>query len=163
MRKELERRLERIDGLVGQLETAADPASRAAAQELVRSLMELQGAGLERILELVHESGEAGTELMGRLLRDELVKSVLIMYELHPQDVETRVRDALAKTMPAVEAQGGHVELVSIDGQDGVRLRLQGPLSLRRVLEQAMHEAAPDVASIVVDLEEPLVMLERRR
>jgi Fe-S cluster biogenesis protein NfuA len=163
VKKELERRLERIDALVAQLENGADPASRAAAQQLVQSVMELQGAGMERILELVRASGDAGKDLMDRLTRDELVKGLLLLYDLHPVDVETRVRDALARALPSVESHGGRVELVSIDGQESVRLRLQGPLSQRGVLEKALQEAAPDVASIVIDWEEPLVRLERRR
>jgi Fe-S cluster biogenesis protein NfuA len=112
---------------------------------------------------LVRASGETGKDLMDRLMRDELVKGLLLLYDLHPVDVETRVRDALAKTLPSVESHGGRVELVSIDGQESVRLRLQGPLSQRGVIEKALQEAAPDVASIVIDWEEPLVMLERRR
>lgn len=163
MSKELERRLERIDGLVGQLETGADPASRAAAQELVQSLMELHGAGLERILGLVGESGEWGKELIGRFARDELTRSLLLLHGLHPVDAETRVRKALAEVLPSVQSHGGSLELVGIEGEESVRVRLQGPLSQRRVIEQALHDAAPDIASIVVDWEEPLVMLERRR
>ena len=57
---EFERRIEAIDELVQRLETAADPATRAAAQELVRALMELHGAALERMLAIVRRNGEAG-------------------------------------------------------------------------------------------------------
>jgi Fe-S cluster biogenesis protein NfuA len=163
MKKELERRLERIDVLVAQLENGVDPASKAAAQQLVQSLMELQAAGMERILDLVRATGEAGKDLMDRLARDELVKGLLLLYDLHPVDVETRVREALAKALPSVESHGGHVELVSIDGQESVRLRLQGPLSQRAVVEKTLQEAAPDVAAIVIDWQEPLVTMERRR
>ena len=51
-RAELDRRIERIDELIQRLEAGADPSVRATTQELVGTLMELHGAGLERILGL---------------------------------------------------------------------------------------------------------------
>ena len=47
---ESERRIAAIEELVQRLETAADPATRAVSQELVRAVMELHGTALERML-----------------------------------------------------------------------------------------------------------------
>jgi hypothetical protein len=58
--KEIQKRMQRIGETVEQLESAADPNSRAMAKELLESLMALHGAALERILELASEAGEAG-------------------------------------------------------------------------------------------------------
>ena len=45
------------------LETIADPAARAATKELVQLLMDMHGAGLERVMEIVFQSGEPGVRI----------------------------------------------------------------------------------------------------
>ena len=112
---EFERRIAAIDELVQRLETAADPATRAASQELVRALMELHGAALERMLARSGRNGAAGGTIVDQLARDEVVASVLLLYDLHPVDLETRVRGALEKSRPYLKSHGGNVELVAID------------------------------------------------
>jgi Fe-S cluster biogenesis protein NfuA/nitrite reductase/ring-hydroxylating ferredoxin subunit len=155
---EFERRIAAIDELVQQLETAADPSARAASQELVRALMELHGAALERMLATIRRNGAAGATIVDQLTREELVASVLLLYDLHPVDLETRVRGALEKNRPYLKSHGGNCELVAID--DGVvRLRMEGSchgcpssaVTLKLAIEQAIHEAAPDVTAILVE------------
>jgi Fe-S cluster biogenesis protein NfuA/nitrite reductase/ring-hydroxylating ferredoxin subunit len=148
-----------VDELVQQLEAAADPVTRAASQELVRALMEMHGAALERMLTVIGRNGAAGATIVDQLTRDELVASVLLLYDLHPVDLETRVRGALEKTRPYLKSHGGNVELVGIDEHGGVRLRMQGSchgcpssaVTLKLAIEQAIYEAAPDVSAIVVE------------
>jgi Fe-S cluster biogenesis protein NfuA/nitrite reductase/ring-hydroxylating ferredoxin subunit len=155
---EFERRIAAVEELVRQLETAADPAARAASQELVRALMELHGAALERMLTTIGRNGAAGATIVDQLTRDELVASVLLLYDLHPVDLETRVRGALEKSRPYLKSHGGNVELVGIE-EGVVRLRMQGSchgcpssaVTLKLAIEQAIHEAAPDVSAIVVE------------
>src|SRR5262245_45820581 len=48
-----QQRLEHLDGLLQAIEASADPAVRSSAREAIQTLMELHGAGLERILEIV--------------------------------------------------------------------------------------------------------------
>jgi len=156
---DFERRMATVDELVRQLEAAADPATRAASQQLMGTLMEMHGAALERMLGIIGRNGSAGATIVDQLTRDELVASVLLLYDLHPVDLETRVRDALARTRPYLESHGGNVELVGIDETGAVRLRMQGScrgcpssaVTLKLAIEQAIYEAAPDVAAIVVD------------
>ena len=155
---EFERRIAVIDELVKQLETATDPAARAASQELVRALMDLHGAALERMLSTIRRNGAAGDTIVAQLSRDELIASVLLLYDLHPVDLETRVRAALEKSRPYLKSHGGNVELVAIE-DSVVRLRMQGSchgcpssaVTLKLAIEQAIHEAAPDVSAIVVE------------
>ena len=156
---DFERRIAAVDELVQRLETAADPAARAASQELVRALMELHGAALERILATIRRNGAAGGTIVDQLARDEVVASVLLLYDLHPVDLETRVRGALEKSRPYLKSHGGNVELVAIDEPGIVRLRMQGSchgcpssaVTLKLAIEQAIHEAAPDVTAILVE------------
>ena len=156
---EFERRMEVVDDLVRTLETTADADARSAAQDLVKAVMDLNAAGLTRILQMAQRSGEAGRRLADQFTEDGLVASLLLLYGLHPKDLETRVRGALDKTRPYLKSHGGNVELVEIDAAGTVRLRLQGSchgcpssaMTLKNAIEQAIHEAAPDVTAIVVD------------
>ncbi len=156
---EFERRMARVDELVRTLETVPDPGARAAAQELVRAVMDLNSAGLERIMQMAQRGGEAGRKLADQFTQDGLVSCLLLLYGLHPSDLETRVRGALAKTRPYLESHGGNVELVEVTEMGTVRLRLQGSchgcpssaMTLKLAIERAIHEAAPDVSEIVVD------------
>ena len=156
---ESERRIAAIEELVQRLETAADPATRAVSQELVRAVMELHGAALDRMLTAVRKNGAAGATIVDQLARDEVVASVLLLHDLHPVDLETRVRGALEKTRPYLKTHGGNVELVGIDDSGVVRLRMQGSchgcpssaVTLKLAIEQAIHEAAPDVNAILVE------------
>lgn len=158
---EFERRIAGIEELVQQLETATDPAARAASQELVRALMELHGSALERMLATIRRNGAAGGTIVEQLSRDDLIASVLLLYDLHPVDLETRVRGALDKSRPYLQTHGGNVELVAIE-ETVVRLRMQGSCSgcpssavtLKLAIEQAIHEAAPDVTAILVEGQE---------
>lgn len=162
-RSELESQIGRIDEMVQRLEEVADPVVRATAKELIQSLMALHGAALERIVEVVGGAGAAGEALMDVLGRDELVRSVLVLYALHPVDVQTRVEEALEKTRPYLRSHGGNVELVGIDDGESVRLRLQGScdgcpssaMTLKSAIEDAIRDAAPEVTSIIVVDVEP--------
>ena len=161
-RSDLESRIDKIDEMVQRLDEAADPVIRATATELVQALMALHGAALERIVEAIEKTGSMGQALMDQLGRDELVRSVLVLYELHPVDLETRVKEALEKSRPYLRSHGGNVELVSVDDGEVVRLRMQGSchgcpssaLTLKMTIEDAIREAAPEVASIVI-VDEP--------
>src|ERR1700736_2140928 len=95
--KEVESQIESIDKMVRALEEAKDPVLRANAKELVQALMTLHGACLERMLEVVGQSGGAAKSIIDTFARDGVVKSVLLLYGLHPVDVKTRIADALEK------------------------------------------------------------------
>ena len=107
--------MQRIGGLVQEMESIADPAVRAATKGLVQSLMDLHGAALEKALDIVAEAGEPGMSIIDRLGRDSLVSSVLILYGLHPEDLESRVVKAVERVRPQLRKQGCEVELLSVN------------------------------------------------
>jgi Fe-S cluster biogenesis protein NfuA len=155
--KDFREDIERIGGLVQEIESIADPAARAATKNLVQSLMDLHGAVLEKALDIVAEAGEAGMSIIDRLGRDSLVSSVLILYGLHPEDIETRVAKAVDRVRPQLRKQGCEVELLSVtDG--AIRLRVatgshtcgSTAKTLQATLEGAMYDAAPDMTSLVI-------------
>jgi Fe-S cluster biogenesis protein NfuA len=143
----------RIDTLLAGIAAAGDAALRRSAEELVRLLFRLYGAGLERVVEL------AGEEVVRRLAGDRLVGSLLILHELHPLDTEARVSAALEKVRPHLGSHAGGVDLVGV-GQDGVvRLRLEGScdgcpsstVTVKLAIERAIMAAAPEVTRIDVE------------
>jgi Fe-S cluster biogenesis protein NfuA len=161
--------LQSIEALLQRIEKANDPAMSAMAKELVQRLMEFHGAGIERMLELIHQNAAAensGAEHAGAengaidtLGRDPLVSSLLLLYGLHPDALETRVQHALEKTRPYLTSHGGSVNLVSVDGAGAVTVRLEGTshgcsstsAGMKRTVEEAIYESAPDVTAIIVE------------
>jgi len=118
--------------------------------------MELHGEGLNRLLEVVsdHPTGQAIIEKLGE---EELVSGLLLLYGLHPLDLESRVGAALDKVRPYLKSHGGNVALLGID--DGVvRLQMEGncngcassAMTMKLAIEDAIYEVAPDVAELVV-------------
>jgi Fe-S cluster biogenesis protein NfuA len=149
--------MQRIEELVQQIEATADPNFRAMAVELVQLLMELHGSGIARMLKIVSQTGAAGTDIVKRFSQDDLVGQLLMLYDLHPVDLETRIKQALDKVRPMLKSHGGDVELLSVE--DGlVRLRLNGScngcpsssLTLKNAIEEAIYEAAADIAGLEV-------------
>jgi hypothetical protein len=163
--RDFQNRVQKVGELVHQLETIADPAVRAASKDLVQLLMDLHGAGLERIMELLFHSGEQGARFIDELGEDPLVSSLLILYGLHPDDLQTRVERKLKQIDSKLHKMGAGAHLVSAD--DGC-VRLTAELrnghscastakSVQTLLEEAIYEAAPDLTSLTVDgLEEPI-------
>ncbi|MDX1520868.1 MAG: NifU family protein, partial [Anaerolineae bacterium] len=160
-------RLARIETLINEIQTTANPALRAGVEELVQTLLELHRAGLEQTMDIIWESGSVGEKLIHeRLPGNKLVSSLLLLHGLHPLSLEDRVQQGLAKVRPYLQSHGGNVEVVGI--VDGVvRLRLQGScqscpasaMTLKYAVEDAIYEMAPDVTAVlsVSDEETPKV------
>lgn len=151
--RDLQQRMARVEGLVGELHRLPDQDARAAAEEVVAAVLELHGAALARILDLV---GDA--TVLTRLAAEPLVREVLLLHGLHPLDLRTRVEQALESVRPFMQSHGGGVTLAAVDG-DVVRLRLEGhcqgcpssTMTLKLAVEKAIWAAAPDVSAIDVD------------
>jgi Fe-S cluster biogenesis protein NfuA len=147
--------MQEVEGLIRKIEALPDPEARGAAVELMQSLMDFHGAGLDRLMEIISEEGDAGYRIFDRLAGDELVGNLLLLYGLHPVPLETRVLQALDKVRPYLDSHGGNVELLGIEG-GVVRLKLQGSCktcpsssaTLKLSIEEAIYKEAPDVTSI---------------
>ena len=156
--KDFREDVQRIGGLVQEIESIADPAVRAATKDLVQSLMDLHGAALEKALTIVAEAGEPGITIIDRLGRDSLVSSVLILYGLHPEDFESRVIKAVERLRPLLRKQGCEVELLAVtDG--AIRLHVETgshtcgstAKTVQATLEGAIYDAAPDLTSLLIE------------
>ncbi|MYS87941.1 hypothetical protein [Embleya scabrispora] len=82
----------RVEEILTRLAASADPAGKAAAEDLVRALMDFYGAGLTRLAALLRD---ADTDRRA-VLDDELVTGLLVLHDLHPDDVPTRIARGLA-------------------------------------------------------------------
>ena len=149
---------ERIDALLTASATGGVVA-RERAEELVRLVTDLYGAGLERVMEILHEAGRLDDDVLADLAGDELVSGLLIVHGLHPYGVEQRVEDALESVRPYLGSHGGDVELLDVSESGTVRLRLLGScdgcpsssVTLKLAVEGAIESAAPEVLSIEVE------------
>ena len=74
---------DRIEQLL-EASAAAGPVAAARAEELVRLLVDLYGAVLERLLTLADEAGALDDTLLQALAADELVSALLLVHGLHP-------------------------------------------------------------------------------
>ncbi|MGA8541025.1 MAG: hypothetical protein WB566_16100, partial [Terriglobales bacterium] len=107
--RDFQLKVQRIGELVGELEKIGDAENRASAKALVQLLLDLHAAGLERALEIVAKNGDAGQRVIDDLGRDPLVSSLLVLYGLHPLDLESRVVQAVERIAPKVRKGGGEL------------------------------------------------------
>ena len=82
--------VERVQDLLGSLDEIADPVAQARVQELVGTVLELYGAGLERILGVIADAGEGAVHIRNALLDDGVVASLLLIHGLYPVSLEER-------------------------------------------------------------------------
>lgn len=131
----------RVDRLLDQLRAGPDPGAAAVAEDLVRCLVRLYGAGLDRIVR------HLGPQRCVELCADPLVESLLLVHDLHPLDPDTRIRQALVG-LSGVRYHG-------IDGDGVARVRLAGGSgcrsTLRAAVEAAIRDAAPEVTDVLVE------------
>ncbi|HVX11543.1 MAG TPA: NifU family protein [Pirellulales bacterium] len=146
---------ERIETSIRAIDETGDPATQACLREIVQSLLDYHGAAVGRLIELIEQTGRP--EAVEALAGDDLVSGLLLLYDLHPLDVETRVRQALDKVRPYLRSHGGEIELLGI-GDGVVHLRLQGSCqgcpssraTMQSTIEQAIFSLAPDVVALDV-------------
>jgi Fe-S cluster biogenesis protein NfuA/nitrite reductase/ring-hydroxylating ferredoxin subunit len=160
---------ERVEAILGELTAIADQRVAGAAEELVRVLVDLYGAGLARVMEIV--AGEP--RVAAALAEDPLVESLLLVHDLHPVDVDTRIQRALDRVRPYLGSHAGGVEYRGIDEAGTVHMRLEGSchgcpsstVTVRLAIETAVRDAAPEVTGVEVEgqvAEPPLLQIGRR-
>lgn len=145
-----------IEAQVQRLQTIADPVARATATELIASVLQLHGAALQRILEILEERREPA--ITAALDADPLVRSILLLHDLHPQSTAERVTAALRELEGRLKKRDASVELLSLK-EGAVKLRLinRGTSSgVEALLEQAIRDAAPEVSGVEIESVSPI-------
>jgi Fe-S cluster biogenesis protein NfuA/nitrite reductase/ring-hydroxylating ferredoxin subunit len=145
-----------VERLLEEVESLPDPVAREKSTEMAAALLDLYGAGLERIVEEIAARDDG--ELAQALAADELVAHLLLLHGLHPVPLEGRVMQALGEVRPYLESHGGNVELLAVEGA-AVRLRMEGSCSgcpssamtLKLAIENAIHKAAPEIEEVIAE------------
>jgi len=171
---DVEQLVERVQELQAQLDATGESVPRALTEELMSAVVQMYGAGLERIVDSLLAAGSDGERIAASLAQDPLVATLLLIHDLHPVPLEQRVQQALDSVRPYMESHGGNVELLSLE--NGVaRIDLRGSCSdcsassvtLELAIKQALEEAAPDLEGLevqgVAPQSLPVVMSEPTR
>lgn len=148
----------RVDELVQRVSALPESETRQAALELVQSIMDLHGASISRMLELLEGGGETGRNFLARLASDPMICGLLVLYGIHPVPLEQRVGQAVQKLVPQLRKFGASVQVREITDAI-VRLDLEkdasglrySPEKIQASIEQAIREAAPEVVEIVIE------------
>lgn len=147
----------RVEEVLDHLAATGDPQACAAAEELVRVLMDFYGAGLARVVGLLDAPAarrSPGAPLAG-LLGDELVASLLVLHDLHPEDTTTRITRALETVRDhPVEAVGFDDATATLrvrsTGGSGCGCPSTGEAA-RRAVEDALACFAPEVTAVELE------------
>ena len=144
-----------IERLIREVEAITEPRLREKIVTLVQSLLGFHAAGIERLMQIIATEGEGSGSLQDKVAGDRLVSSLLLRYGVHPSSVEARVEQAVDRLRSDPALNAGTLEVVGIS-DEVVRLRLaydqqrchSSKQMLRTAIEEALYEAAPDLAEI---------------
>jgi Fe-S cluster biogenesis protein NfuA len=157
---------QQIEELLAELSGHPDSSVGEAAEELARLLMAMYGAGLQRVVAVLGAGQGPGYRMLSELLDDDLVASLLVLHDLHPEDTTARVGRALESMRPYLGSHAGGVELLGVSFDDPaepggaiVRLRLRGScdgcpssaVTVKMAIEKAIEEACPEVLRVEVE------------
>jgi hypothetical protein len=96
----VERRMERIEALIKGVEASSDAAGRAAARELVATLLELHAEGLAKVVALLGGAGDPGRAIATACAKDPVVRGMLALHEIEaiaPTAAERRDAESLVQ------------------------------------------------------------------
>jgi Fe-S cluster biogenesis protein NfuA len=140
----------RVEGILQELR--AEPRVAQKAEQLVRTLMEFYGEGLEHIVQALPE------DMQLQIADDPLVASLLILHDLHPVPLEVRIQGALDGVRPYLGSHAGGVEFLGVDDSGHAQLRLEGTcsgcpsstLTVKNAIEKALERAAPELVGVTL-------------
>lgn len=155
--KDLHELSARIDDLVQRVELIGDPAVRANVVTLIQSLLELHQRGFSRLADLLQQNRE-GAEILRSLSSDELVGGLLVLYGLHPDGIENRIRRAVSKISVQMASSKSSVELLELN-EGVVRILLKSAASgcssgtgdIEEMIRDTIYSEAPDVERVEIE------------
>lgn len=155
--KELSQLSARIDDLVQRIDFIADPAVRANVVTLIQTLTDLHAEGFARITQLLAQEGEAGQRIFRNLAGDEIVGGLLLLYNCHPDSLETRVEKAMERIEDYLRPSGASATLLGLENEV-VRIHLNvnatgcgAGEAAEKTIESFIYSAAPEITSIQIE------------
>ncbi|MGH8192535.1 MAG: hypothetical protein ACREP2_13950 [Rhodanobacteraceae bacterium] len=149
----------RLQGLLVTLEGVSDPAAQSAARELVQVVINLHRTGLADLLGIVQDAGSQPADtLLPRFTANPAVRGLLLLHDLHPEDLATRARKAIERLRPHLGVEGVRADLAGVEDQvvrisvtaEGQKARRPSAAALRREIENAVLEMIPDATEVVI-------------
>jgi Fe-S cluster biogenesis protein NfuA len=148
---EFQQRMRQVEGLVDQIETHPDPSARELSRRLTQALLDLHEVGFRRMLELLSDGSDTVT-VPSEWQNDPLVSNLLILHQLHPLSVQTRIAKALADLQPLLEEHQVQLEITELTDQQ-VQLQMSGGCggcgssqqTIRREVDAAICASAPEL------------------
>jgi len=148
---------DRVASLLAGFDSVSTPRqAREGAEALVQTILGLYGNGLERVLEIVHETaGNRSDDFFEKFVADPLVEGLMCLHGLHPVSVEDRVGLALDSVRPYLKSHEGGVAIAGIEG-DVVLLQLEGSCdgcpsstaTVKLAVEKAILERVPEIREV---------------
>ena len=153
----LEQSLARLEKLTAALEGIADETGRQAARELLALVLDLHARSLARVITIIAASDD-GAAILDKIVEDRALRAILLLHGLHPQNVEDRLQDVIARMQSQWSARGLHVSLMSVNEAFAmVQLQRNGVAEptdrLRLEIENALTDAAPDIDDILIEMD----------
>lgn len=147
--------VDKIEALVREAEGLADPKARSITIDLLRAVLDFHAAGLERMLDLVFESGSGAEAIVDRIAADDLASSMLLLHDLHPDDLETRVNRAVGKLQEMFFSLGTKLSLLAIETPT-VRLQFESQRTwegapVKASVERVIFQAAPEINAVILE------------
>ncbi len=156
---ELNRQSDHIQELIEKIEMLPDPKARKLMEECIQEILGFYGSGLEKILKIISSgNSSAAKDIYNELIEDSFINGLLLIHDLHPLDLKTRLYKALEKVKPYMGSHGGSVEIMSLE--NGIaKLKLAGnckgcPSSastLELGIRQSIEEYCPDLVGLEVE------------
>lgn len=159
-REAFEQEVERLQELLVELQALDNPAAQAAAQELVQAVIGLHGQGLADLLGIIHEAGvQPADTLMPKFAANSAVRGLMLLHDLHPDDLATRAHQAVERLRPHLAVQGARADVISVENQvvhvqvvaTGQKQSRPAAQALKREIEDALLEAIPDATEIIFE------------
>lgn len=154
---QFQQRLQRLELLIQQSERLSDPEARAHVREIVRALLDLHTAGLERFLNCVFLD-DYDHSIIDRLISDDVISGLLLLHGLHPLGIGERLQRALDELRPELQTHGCGLEVAAVT-ENHLRLRLDAnhefpdsiASALRRSIEASIAALAPEIETVEID------------
>jgi Fe-S cluster biogenesis protein NfuA len=149
----VEARLRRLDDMLSRLDSTPG-ATAALAIDAVRTLTEVYGAALARVVDVASGS----PALLEAFTRDELLHHLLVLHDLHPHPLAQRVERALERVRPYLHSHGGEVSLTAIEGTVA-RVTLAGhcdgcnsaAVTMQTAIRDAVLASAPELDDVLAE------------
>ncbi len=97
--QDAEELLGQLSSLVEELEQYSDTSAREKALDLVQIILKLHGEALRRIL-ATFESLPLKSDIYARMLGDDVIRAILTVHDLLPEELEGRVAKAIEELRP---------------------------------------------------------------